>query len=367
MRILFLFLITIFSLSQFNAQSSLFNEELVLVSSFNKIKLGENFNEKVEASDKFKIDFKKVLKDKDAFKYPFDSLCNLNGIKSIKSSDDKVRIFTWGIKNTFESTYRYYGLVLRREGSKQFLMDLVDNEDPVNARMLGIIDFNNWYGAMYSEIVTQKLGSKKYYTLLGWDGNSGSSNIRIIDVMTFSSKSGKLGAPIFKNQKEKLNRVYFEYTETASINVNYESKYKRIMFDHLIPQTPDMKGFYSFYIPDFSYDCYVWKKDGWNLMEDVIGVNQEDSKNLTIYSPDKNGKVKKRKIRNKWKNPNDEANSMNEFKHVARTPESEMQVETPENKPKQKRIKKSKKNNPLLPQSIYGKKKKRKTKIRVKN
>jgi hypothetical protein len=246
-------------------------------------------------------------------------------------------------------------------------MDLVDNEDPVNARMLGVIDFANWYGAMYSEIITQKIGSKKYYTVLGWDGNSGSSNIRIIDAITFSSKSGKLGAPIFRNQKEKLNRVYFEYTETATMNVNYESKYKRIMFDHLIPQTPDLKGFYSFYIPDFSYDCYVWKKDGWNLMEDVIGVNQEDPKNLTIYSPDKNGRVKKRKIKNKWKTPNDEANSMNEFKHVARTPESEMQVETPETKPKQKRIKKSRKNDPLLPQSIYGKRKKPKSKIRRQN
>jgi hypothetical protein len=48
----------------------------------------------------------------------------------------------------------------------------------------------------------------------------------------------------------------------------------------------------------------------------------------------------------------------NEFKHVARTPESERQVETPD-RVKQKKYKSSKKNNPLLPESIYGKKKKK--------
>ena len=105
------------------------------------------------------------------------------------------------------------------------------------------------------------------------------------------------------------------------------------MFDHLIPETPDLKGIYSFYIPDFSYDSYIWKKDGWHLMEDVIGIN-------------------------------DESYVQNEFVHVARTPESEMQVELPEKKSKKQRIKKGKKNDPLLPQSIYGKKKKKKRKSR---
>lgn len=367
MRFIISLLFFNFSISQIIAQSALVTDERALVKLYNDIKLSEDFSDKVDAAEKFKTQLKKSLKDKDAFKYEFDSLCKLNGIKTIISSDDKVRIFTWGIKNSFDNTYRYFGLVLRKEGSKQIVMDLIDNEDPVNARIYGVIDFNNWYGAMYTDIIFQKIGSKKYYSLLGWDGNSSASNIRILDVLTFSSKSGKLGAPIFRNQKEKSNRVYFEYTETASMNVNYETKYKRIMFDHLIPQTPDLKGFYSFYIPDFSYDCYVWKSDGWNLMEDVIGVNQEDPKNLTIYSQDKNGKVKKHKIKNKWKNPNDELNSMNEFTHVARTPESEMQVETQDQSKKQIKVKKTKRNNPLLPQSIYGKKKKSKSKIRRKN
>ena len=136
------------------------------------------------------------------------------------------------------------------------------------------------------------------------------------------------------------------------------------MFDHLIPETPDLKGIYSFYIPDFSYDSYVWKKDGWHLMEDVIGINEKGNDKISIISSNNKGGIKKQKIKNKWVNPNDESDIQNQFVHVARTPESEMQVELPEKKTKHKKIKKSKKNDPLLPQSIYGKKKKKKRRSR---
>jgi len=95
------------------------------------------------------------------------------------------------------------------------------------------------------------------------------------------------------------------------------------------------------------------------LMEDVIGVNPTEDKNLTIMTQDRNGKLKKRKVKNKWENPGEEMDETNEFKHVARTPESERQVETPDRERK-KKFKSPKKNNPLLPESIYGKKKKRK-------
>jgi hypothetical protein len=93
-------------------------------------------------------------------------------------------------------------------------------------------------------------------------------------------------------------------------------------------------------------------------MEDVIGVNPEGDKNLTIMTQDRKGKLKKRRVKNKWENPGEEMDETNEFKHVARTPESERQVETPD-RVKQKKYKSYKKNNPLLPESIYGKKKKK--------
>jgi hypothetical protein len=346
------------------AQSDVLKQERQLIKLYQDIKNQETFDEKLLANDKFIIEFKQTLSNKESFKFHFDSLKSIKGIKDIKSSDDKIRIFTWAIKNNYEGVYQYFGLIIKKESSKNSIFELKDNLDATNARISTVIDVSKWYGALYIDIITKSIGSKKYYTLFGWDGNSSSSNIRILDALTFSGKSVKLGAPIFKNQKEKLNRVYFEYAESAAMNMTYEEKYKRIMFDHLIPETPDLKGIYSFYIPDFSYDSYVWKKDGWHLMEDVIGINEKGSEKITVITSNSKGGIKKQKIKNKWINPNDESGTQNEFEHVARTPESEMQVEVPDKKIKQKKIRKSKKTDPLLPQSIYGKKKKKKRKKR---
>ena len=345
-------------------QSVISKEEKELIKICREIKDQEVFDDKLIANDDFIEKFKKTLSNKEAFKFPFDSLKSVKSLKDIKSSDDKIRIFTWAIKNNYEGVYQYFGLIVKKESSKNNVYELKDNLDPTNSRISGAIDISKWYGALYVDIIPKSIGSKKYYTLFGWDGNSSASNIRILDVLTFSGKTAKLGAPIFKNQKEKLNRVYFEYSESAAMNMTYEEKYKRIMFDHLIPETPDLKGIYSFYIPDFSYDSYVWKKDGWHLMEDVIGINEKGNDKISIISSNNKGGIKKQKIKNKWVNPNDESDTQNQFVHVARTPESEMQVELPEKKTKQKKIKKSKKNDPLLPQSIYGKKKKKKRRSR---
>ena len=97
-------------------------------------------------------------------------------------------------------------------------------------------------------------------------------------------------------------------------------------------------------------------------MEDVIGINEKGNDKITVITSSSKGGIKKQKIKNKWINPNDASGTQNEFEHVARTPESEMQVEVPDKKIKQKKIRKSKKTDPLLPQSIYGKKKKRNVK-----
>ena len=362
---LFLGLILLILTSEFIfAQSVILKQERELINLYNDIKVQETFDEKLTANDKFLLEFKKTLSNKESYKFPFDSLKNVKGLKEVKSTDNKIQIFTWAIKNNYEGVYQYFGLIVKRESSKNNVLELKDNLDPTNSRITGIIDISKWYGALYIDIITKSIGSKKYYTLFGWDGNSSSSNIRILDVIGFSGKTAKLGAPIFKNQKEKLNRVYFEYAESAAMNMMYEEKYKRIMFDHLIPETPDLKGIYSFYIPDFSYDSYVWKKDGWHLMEDVIGINEKENDKITVISSSNKGGIKKQKIKNKWINPNDQSGTQNEFVHVARTPESEMQVELPEKKSNQKKIRKSKKNDPLLPQSIYGKKKKKKRRNR---
>ena len=68
------------------------------------------------------------------------------------------------------------------------------------------------------------------------------------------------------------------------MSLKYESDRERIIFDHLSPESPSMKKFRSFYVPDMSYDAYILEDGKWILNEDVIGVNKGNGeKKQTVY------------------------------------------------------------------------------------
>ena len=199
---------------------------------------------------------------------------------------------------------------------------MIDKLDPYTVKPTGIIDAKNWYGALYYKILPIEYNGKTDYTLLGWDGGTSESNFKIIDVLTFSGNNVKLGSPVFIKKKEVLKRVVFEYSDKSSMSLKYEDKYDRIVFDHLSPESPSLAGVYSFYVPDFSYDAYIWDNESWVLNEDVITINnEEEKKNQTNYVLDeKTGKIKEKKVKNGWLNPAD-PNKKNDIGHVARVPE----------------------------------------------
>ena len=43
----------------------------------------------------------------------------------------------------------------------------------------------------------------------------------------------------------------------------------RIVLDHLVPLKKNQEGFNQFYVPDGSYDCFLYKNGKWIFKEDV--------------------------------------------------------------------------------------------------
>jgi hypothetical protein len=108
------------------------------------------------------------------------------------------------------------------------------------------------------------------------------------------------------------------------MSLKFEDKRKRIVFDHLSPESQSLAGIASYYVPDMSYDSYNYSDEMWILNEDVIALNSEDKNDKKEFYAvnDKTGKLEKHKLNDSWIDPSDENNS-SETKHVARTPESE--------------------------------------------
>lgn len=233
---------------------------------------GENENIKIKANNNFKITLKEVLQYERSFNYPFDSLKTIS-IK--KSSDNNLRIFTWILKKD-NGSYEYFGFIHYKNRSKKRyeVLSLNDNSENIRRPENEQLDNDNWYGALYYDIIYIKKKGRKYYTLLGWDGNNDVSTKKIIDVMYISGKSKiKFGASIFKSGKNTTKRFIIEYNATSTISVNYNKEDKKILFDNLIPMRKDLQGLYEYYVPDGTYNALEYKNGKWILKDNVTANN----------------------------------------------------------------------------------------------
>ncbi len=299
--------------------ASMVNEER-LVSLLDELRSAENNADKEAANTQFKAELKTALEKPDAFDYPFD---RLSTVGFINSNDNKVRIINWNVEQD-DRTQKYYGFVMHYDKRKKTYHVTELKEDLYGIKQPeGVVTADAWYGALYYKIIPVKKGSKTVYTVLGWDGNTTMSNIKLMDVMYVSGKNVKFGMPLFKTNEGVKRRVFYEHSEKAVMYLNYEDGRDRIIMDHLSPESPSMKGFKSFYVPDLSYDAYKFQGNKWVLHEDVIGVNDEHASKQVVYIQNpKTGKLEKKTIKSTWVNPEDKNAPVGGIEHVAVTPES---------------------------------------------
>lgn len=312
-------------------------------------------------------EFKKLMNETllldGAFTYSFTKL---KSVGVIDSPDKLLRIVNWNVEQE-DFTHNYYCYLLRFDTKKKDVQvtELIDNSMMLPAQPDDILTADNWYGALYYKIIPVDKGSKTMYTLLGWDGATSASNIKLIDVLYFNGNQPKLGSPIFKMKDQTVKRIFFEHSEKAVMSLRFEENYNRIIYDHLSPEAPGLEGFYSFYVPDMSYDALIMNNGKWTLKEDVIGVNKpEGNDKVTVYAiNEKTGLPEKTEIKNKWMNPEDAKAPVGGIEHKAMTPEDELKAEEAAKLSKGSKEKKIKdKRDPSQMNSTLGGGKKKKKK-----
>ena len=152
-----------------------------------KIMYSDNEQERVNANNGFISILKDVLSYDKSYKYPFDSLETI----SILSPENKsFRLFNWILRKD-NGTYSYFCLFHyhNKRKKKYEIIELNDNSDNLRNPIYEDLDSKNWFGALYYEIIYIKKSGRKFYTLLGWDGNDGNSTKKIIEPMYFSGKN----------------------------------------------------------------------------------------------------------------------------------------------------------------------------------
>ena len=349
----------------FGQQISFEEDELELMELLEKLRNAQTNSEKDAANKVFKVKLNTVLDQPGSISYPFSKLTTVG---FIDSPDKEMRIVNYNIEqDDLSQKYTCFIIHYDKRKKEQFVTELKDVSFGMPTQPTEILTSDQWYGALYYKIIPISKGSKTIYTVLGWDHYGPSSQIKLIDAIYFTGKTVKLGSPIFKIGKETLKRVYFEHSKKTSMALNYEENRKRIIFDHLSPESPNLKNYRSYYVPDMSYDAFELDANKWVLREDVIGTNSgEDPKKQIVYVKDpKTGKVVQKEVKVKWINPEDSNAPGGGYEHVAITPESAKENEKENNTSNQPTVDKNDKRDPSqisFYDDVVKKKKKKKKK-----
>ena len=239
---------------------------------------------RLQANDVFFEKFQSVLKA-GPVNLPLDSI---NGITYIASDDGVLRIYTWNVPIS-GGTNKYFGFIQFLKDGNALIPLKSTEKEPADLEMAQIAP-EKWYGAIYYKIISVKIGERKAYTLLGWDGYNSGSNRKLIDIICIEKDGNvQFGMPVFKTDKGVKSRVVLEYAEKSTMVLRYDyqaimvEKKKKlikedtwlIVMDHMVPMDPSMVGIRKYYVPaGDSYDGYVFRDGYWVLVEEIDVVNK---------------------------------------------------------------------------------------------
>jgi len=204
--------------------------------------------------------------------YSFDdnTLDSIKYIGVLNSPDEKLRIITWNLvwQNGKNSYYGYVQTFKKGKPLKYFALN--DKKDPSKDPFRQTLTKDNWFGALYYDIIPVECNKQTCYTILGYDPNDLYSNRKVVELLSFS-KTGYpvFGMPVFQRGKALAHRVVFEYSEYAVMMLRYDDESERIVFDHLSPVSNQYAGNPKYYGPDFSYDGMKFKKGKWEYVFDI--------------------------------------------------------------------------------------------------
>lgn len=269
-------------------------------------KYAEDMINAQEPSDRFVADslfvrgLVRALKTHNSFYYPFDSL---QTVSKLCPPDSSFRIFTWQMKKD-EYFYLQKGAIQYRTANGELkLVPLFDQSMFTSKPEDSVRSNKNWIGAVYYRIIEKTYNNKKYYTLIGFDSYTVSSNRKWIDVLTFDDKTGEpvFGGSYFsfKNdttKKASQSRFYIEYKKEAGTTFNYNPEQDMIIYDHLTSETdePERK---ETYVPDGDFEGFKWEKGQWVHVDKVFNFRlKEGEEPVEQTIRDANGNINEQKL-----------------------------------------------------------------------
>lgn len=300
---------------------------------FQQVYYAPTDNERFRASDEALALFREALATENSIRWEWD----FGRLVSVLTAPDKkFRIVTWLVADD-NAEYECFGLlqVFSEKSDGYEIYTLVDKSADMVNRQEQTLTVDNWFGAVYQELVTTVHEGKTFYTLLGWSGVDCLTQRKVIEPIVFkgSSATPQFGQGVFKKERN-LRRIVLEYKADAMVNLRYEEQFVRtvervrptksrrrkgkkgrpvvqaptekvtevqermIIFDEVAPQIPGMEGMYHYYVPSGVELAYVWENGKWILRDGAQGRVKDKRLNKEFTPIEKNAPAYKLRIEN---------------------------------------------------------------------
>jgi hypothetical protein len=267
--LIFILLFTIFL--NITGQTASSNTEQTLGRLFKNLVTAASDTVKIAVNDSIAAIIDKYASSDSVMKHNFT---NLKYLGQIRDRNSQLKVISWNLILN-EAPGRYYCYFINRSGKELRVRKLIAKYSQDQISTDREYSAKDWYGALYYDLRSYRSDSDYYWVLLGIDYGNPSVTRKIIDILSFRDDGDPvLGRKIFIAGKELKYREVLEYSSEAVISLKFLND-KAIVFDHLVPISPQLKGQKEFYGPDFSYDSYNLDKGLWRYRTNIDVRNKK--------------------------------------------------------------------------------------------
>jgi hypothetical protein len=187
-----------------------------------------------------------------------------------------LKIVTWNLvlKNSPGIYYCY--IIKKQTGEKRNLIYSLTAEYKESPfRSDTIYPADHWYGALYYDIRPYSINDRTSWVLLGIDYGNILITRKVIDILDFNDDNNiQFGMKIFSLPDTLKYREVFEYSSAATMSLRFAGD-GSIVFDHLVPFSPELSDDRQYYGPHFSTDAFIPENGFWRFRLNVDARNTE--------------------------------------------------------------------------------------------
>lgn len=240
---------------------------------FSRLSVREPDDVKLKVNDSITAIIESYILSDTVFNHRFENIRNLG---QVVSPDSVLKVISWNtIMNDGGSRYFCYFILKEDTGRKNFVRRLSGTFSDELIRSDTIYGEADWYGALIYDVRRIRSEDGDYWLALGINYGNPDITRKILEVITFLPDNGIIfGRKIFSDGENLYYRIILEYSVEAVATFRFTSD-SSLVFDHLVPFSPELSGDRRFYGPDYSYDAYTFENNRWKFVRNVDVRNKE--------------------------------------------------------------------------------------------